>query len=252
MNDPQVEALEYSFVVLGGGHDFSTTAPWEGSLGDFDCRLVDGRLEARPRQHYPIAEGAMQALDPHLRAWELRAELEDGVRAQFKYDFARVVDRQPTPGVVTAQAHIAHEQELTGTAMVIKVHPTYPRPPAKRVASSALVEELLEPVRELGERQQRMLVAACLVLTLLEYEHGGRARAAAALNVSRKVLGKLGRLTAKNDPSERRKIVSPVDPLTDRERAWILAVLPNLVFRAAEAAAGSAPTRLDMSDLPPL
>jgi hypothetical protein len=82
----------------------------------------------------------------------------------------------------------------------------------------------------------------------------GRARAAAALNVSEPVLQKLGGLAARNDPLHRRKVKGPPQLLTEAERRWIMAVLPRLTRRVAEIEAGSNPPQLNMGDpgLPPL
>lgn len=97
-----------------------------------------------------------------------------------------------------------------------------------------------------------MLVPAYLALTRLEYEYGGRDQAASALNVSNKVLKKLGRLSATNDPAERRKVHGQVRHLTEPERQWLLAVLPKLTLQVAEVETGSQPPPLDMAALPTL
>jgi hypothetical protein len=97
-----------------------------------------------------------------------------------------------------------------------------------------------------------MLVPAYLVLTRLEFEYGGRDQAAAALNVSPRVLRKLGELTTRNDPAERRKVKGSVNPLAEPERTWLFAVIPRLVLQVAEIEAGSTPPVLDMAALPPV
>jgi hypothetical protein len=93
-----------------------------------------------------------------------------------------------------------------------------------------------------------MLIPADLFLTRLEAEHRGRAQAAAALNVSEPVLGKLGELAARNDPLHRRKVKGPPQPLTEAERRWLMAVLPRLTRHVAEIEAGSNPPQLNMAD----
>jgi hypothetical protein len=76
-----------------------------------------------------------------------------------------------------------------------------------------------------------MLVPAYLLLTRLEFEYGGRDQAASALNVAAQIPRKLGELTAKNDPAERRKVNGPVTLLTEPKRQWLRAVIPRLVLR---------------------
>jgi hypothetical protein len=62
-------------------------------------------MEARPRAHYTSADAARQALERHLRAWELWAELTNSIRVQFRYKSAQVVDRQSTPDAISVAAH---------------------------------------------------------------------------------------------------------------------------------------------------
>jgi len=52
VNDPHVEMLSYDFVSLDERNDFTATVPWSGDLGDFECRLEAGQLQAVPRAHY--------------------------------------------------------------------------------------------------------------------------------------------------------------------------------------------------------
>jgi hypothetical protein len=239
MNDPHVEVLGYAFTAVDTRHDYSRAGPWQGNLGDFDCRLDGGMLEVRPKDHYADADSARQALEAHLHAWELWSELEAGIRIRFRFKSAKVVDRQPTPGSVTVHVGMAETIEAANSLTVKLGHAEYPPPPPTALANSALVEELLGWVRDLRERQQRLLVVAYLFLTRLEFEYGNRHEAAVKLNVSRPVLDTLGRLSAKNDPSERRKVKGPIQALTETERQWLLAALPRITRQVAEIAAGA-------------
>jgi hypothetical protein len=256
VKNPRVERLSYEFRSLEERHDFSRAAAWEGDLGDFHCRLDHGTLEARPRADYTSADAAKQALERHLRAWELSAELTNGIRVEFRYKSAQVVDRQSTPGSVSVAAHAELAEALAvANDVTVKIgHGEYPSPPSKDLATSPLVEELLGWVRDLREGRQRMLVLAYLFVTRLTYEYSGVAAAAAALKVSRQVLVTLRKLAAKNDPSERRKVEGPIQRLTDAERDWITAALPRVTRQVAEVEAGSSPPKLTMGppDLPHL
>jgi hypothetical protein len=85
MSNPRVESLLYRFLSLDDRRDFSQAGAWEGDVGGFDCRLDGGDLKVRPQAHYLTSQRAREALEPHLRAWELWAELEKAMRIQFKY-----------------------------------------------------------------------------------------------------------------------------------------------------------------------
>jgi hypothetical protein len=246
MKDPHVEVLYHEFLSLDSRHDYSQAAAWQGNLGGFDCRLADGQLEARPQGHYPDVQSARDALEPHLRDWVLWSELHDNIRIGFVPGGARVVDR--TSGAVAVEAQAASAVGIAGNATVRLGHGSYPSPAPSNVSVSPLVSELMGWVRALREHQHPMLVTANLFQTRLENEYGGRNQAAAALNVTPQVLRKLGELSDRNDPVERRKVKGPRAPLTEAERQWILAVLPRLTLQAAKIAAGSSPPLLNMAD----
>jgi hypothetical protein len=250
VNDPHVEALTYDLVPIDERYDFSSAVPWNGRLGSWECRLEAARLEAVPSEYYADEAAARHGLESYLRAWELSAELEHGVRFRFRFSVARVIDRQAIPGVVDLAATVVGESGMTGPLTIVHRLAAYPPPSAKQLASSALVEELLGWVRELREGRGRKLAIAYLVLTRLEYEFGNRKSAASTLRVSMPILKRLGELSAKNDPAERRKVKGPIASLSDAERRWIDAVVPKLVLQTA--AMGSQPSMLTMADLPPL
>jgi hypothetical protein len=158
----------------------------------------------------------------------------------------------PTSGAVVVEAGAALEIEMAGSITAKVGHRSYPLPSPKVLAPSALVEELLQWVRDLRQGRQPMLVLAYLILTRLEFEYGGRPQAATALNVAKPVLNTLGQLSARNDPNHRRKVKGPIARLAEAEREWILSVVPRLVEQAAAVASGSQPAQLTMADLPSL
>jgi hypothetical protein len=247
MSPSPVNVLTYEFLSLDHRHDFAQAAAWDGDLGDFTCHLEGGTLEARAKGHYPDLETAKEALDPHLRAWALWAELEDGIRMEFRFRSARNASGQ----LVMLDGAVEVEEALSLTVG----HGSYPAPPSNALTTSPLVEELLVWVRQLRGRQQPMLVLAYLFLTRLEFDYNNRGDAAAALNVSQPVLNALGRLSEKNDPDERRKVKrrQPVERLTEAERQWLLAALPRLALQVTQVeAGGSTPAQLTMDDLPSL
>jgi hypothetical protein len=168
-------------------------------------------MEARPRADYTSADAARQALERHLRAWELWAELTNSIRVQFRYKSAQVVDRQSTPDSISVAAHaeLAEVAMAANDAAVKLGHSQYPPPPSKELATSPLVEELLGWVRDLRQARQRMLAA-------------------------------------KNDPGERRKVAGPIQRLTDAERDWITAALPRVTRQVAEIEAASSPPNLNL------
>jgi hypothetical protein len=247
VSSQRVEILTYELVLFSDRHDFAQAAPWDGDVGGFNCHLEGGTLQARPKTDFADVEHAKEALESHLRAWALWAELEHGIRMEFRFRSAHgPYGRQVMADPATA----------VGEALDIREgHSSYPQPSPKALAATPLVEDLLGWVRQLRERRQPMLVLVYLFLTRLEFDYKDRGEAAAGLNVSKPILNTLGQLSEKNDPEERRKLKrrQPVERLTEAERQWLLAALPRLALHVAEVEAhGSSPAQLAMDDLPPL
>jgi hypothetical protein len=237
---PRVQVMFYTIESLDEKRDFSQAPAWEGRVGGFDCRLHDGRLQARPQSHYANSDSARKALERYLRAWELWSELVYAIRIQFVYSGA--------PGELVAVS-------TTVSSGVAKLGgDRYPPPSPKDLATSPLVEDLLGWVRELREGRP-MLVLAYLFFTRLKYEYdNNEVRAAEELRISRKILEALRRLAAKNDPLHRRNVEGDIEPLTNAERFWITVALPRITRHVAEVVAGSNPPKLNMGppELPPL
>jgi hypothetical protein len=177
--------------------------------------------------------------------------MKGGLRIAFRFSGAKVVDRHLTPGSVCVAAQVAEAVGSVDSVTVRVGHSVYPAPPPRPLILSPLVQELRSLLQDL-RAGHRLLVIANLILMGLEFEYGGKKKVESAINVSLHVLSTLGRLAARNDPAERRKVEGPIAPLTDAEKQWIKAVLPRLVLQAAGATAGALPSKLTMADLPPL
>ncbi|MGH2748656.1 MAG: hypothetical protein ACRDKB_12140 [Actinomycetota bacterium] len=250
MTPGKVEALSYQMIVVDDRHDFDKAGPWTGTIGDFDGELRANQLALTPRSTFHTAEEARDSVEPFLRAWELDSELAGGLQIEFRFSSARVDQTKGGNASTTVMVHTVDALLISEGVTAHISHGNYPAPPASGLKRTQFVDDLLIRVRELRTRSHPMLVVAYLFLTQLEYEHGGRQQAARQLNVEVKILQSLGRLSAKNDPQERRKVKGAIDPLTEPERQWLFAALPKLTWQAAHVESGKMPARLGMNDLP--
>jgi hypothetical protein len=250
MNDPRVEWLQYTFRSLEEHHDYSKAQTWTGRTPEFELTLQNDTLRATPIGNFSSEDQARTALEPFLRAWELEADLRDGVRIRFSYASGNVVDRNPTPGSVTVAAGVASAVAMVPDVTPQVGHSTYPAPPTEPLLESPFVKELLDALHEVRQGRQRLLVSAYLFQTRIVYEYGTLEPAAGALNISEPILRKLGELSVVNDPRERRKVRGPERPLSEEERVWITAALPKITLHIARQAAGVQVPQLTMADLP--
>lgn len=252
MNKPHVEALAYSFHVRTPGHYFARAKLWEGQVGCFQCRLVDGQLGARPFEHFSSSADARAAFEPHLHSWEAHAELLRGIWVEFAFEGAEIIDLEPD----ASRREVALEAAVRATASlevdIAVEHQDHPAAPMA-MGATPLVEVLRSRLREIRYGREKLLAGAYYCLTRIKHEYGGDKAASDALNVSRETFRELGRLTALNDPMQARKAVGLEQELTTDQDTWIRNALARLTVRVGELAvcdAGSLPQLTVASFLP--
>jgi|SRR5215217_5933814 hypothetical protein len=268
MNDPHVEELVYH-IETGEGFHFQDPPPVEDETGAFRMILEEGVVTFFMKEHHPTEEGAKQAVEGYLRAWELDVSLQyDSSELRFVFDRSKIVDRDPppppppgTPRTVEMSAAIVTTSGFSATPHVRRT--TYPRPPSNFVADTD-ARAMWEQYERYKQGRDRLLPMAFSCLTRLEHRarnHPGkgniRTRAASMYGVDYEVLDTLGRLaTTLGDEVEARKLgpQSQLRAPTVQEVRWIEAALRLLIRRAGQFAAD--PQRdwlpLTMADLPEL
>jgi hypothetical protein len=99
MRDPHVVAIRYH-VGTEGANSFGNppALTFTTPLGSFE--LGAGALTLLPASHYSTAAALRTALQPFLRAWEIRSDIQEGIGTiRFTYDSVDLVDRNcPPPG----------------------------------------------------------------------------------------------------------------------------------------------------------
>ena len=268
MNDPHVEELVYH-IETGNGFSFWDPPPIEAETDAFHMSLEDGIVTFSVKEHYPTEEGARQAVEGYLRAWELDVALQyDRSDMRFVFDRSEIIDRDPPPPPAPGTKHVV---ELSGTAIggssahaTLEVLKTkYPTPPTDFAADTD-ASTMWEQYERYTQGRDRLLPMAYSCLTRLEYrartdpaKGQTRMRAASRYRVDYELLDKLGELaTTLGDEVETRKLTpqSQLRDPTPEEVKWIEATLRMLIRRAGQYAAD--PERdwpqLTMADLPEL
>ena len=147
MNDPHVVSLLYDFTSVEPGVRFKPDAPSIHAVsGPFDCTLSDSSLRAEPSAHYPDSDSAQADLEPYLRAWEAHCELTGLGLFEFRFKNAEVIDRNPTPGIVTGSAAMICGGFILGASGEV-IRSTFPQPPAPGFRETAELRSLRTRLR---------------------------------------------------------------------------------------------------------
>lgn len=259
MRDPHVGTLIYSLDPEPTTSFSAVAAPVEAETDGFGIRLADGKLTVTMKDHYPSEQTARDAVDPYLRAWEVRHALAVVAgRSEFRFEFERaeVIDRDPPPPgepqTIYAES-VVHGRAIVSATLSVE-RSAYPSAPSD-FALDPDVETLWTRWTGYLAGREPLQPMSYFCLTVLEHVAGSRAEAVLHFGISGKILDTLARLsTETGDTATARKMGRKLRPLTDAERTWLEAAVRALVRRAGEVAAGTGVPlpQLTMADLPPL
>ena len=252
MNDPHIKALNYR--IKHADHvDFDQASPLPHEEPSFSIYIEKGQAKITMKDHYPTREAARAEVDPFLRAWELKATLDFDATDKFEFVFenAEIVDRMPTHGALCAQGFA--DGDGFASADAHSQRSKYPDPPVRLVVDGN-VDLMLYCYRMYREDRRGLAEVAYFCLTVLEHSAGGRKPAAQSFGIALPVLSKLALLSSEKGGRAARKAIGAQSEFTDKERAWLEAVMKVIIRRASEVAfdrkANQKP--ITLADLPPL
>lgn len=254
MKAPHVVSLRYK-LLEGDEIRYRDASAVERDAEAFSVRLDDGILIATMKEHFASVLEARAVVEPFLRAWEIHQALIDGRRGfGFKYESARVVDREPAPGRINMQAEATGTVVLGGSVSIVITRSSYPDPPSG-FAASPNVEALWTRYQRFLDGKEPLLAVSYFVLTFLDAMAGGRRKIQAVFDIERKVIRELGKLSSeRGGPDTARKMPrsGTHPPLNEKENRWLSALLPKLIRQVGERDAGKVKSKLAMTDLPPM
>lgn len=253
MNDPHVESLTYE---IGTGREnicYGEPPPvsFDNHFGSF--HLEDGKLTVELGDHFSSAEQACQTVDPFLRSWELRTDLNANLgQLRFKFLTAEIIDRKPPrPGenVVLQVQSSAHLTFSSHVALGITCN-LYPDPPTA-FATTVDVESAHARWAGFRDGKEPLQSMSYFVLTLIEGLAGNRKQAANHFGIDLDVLHKIGELSsATGDATTARK--ANFRAMTGAENAWLEAAIRKVILRLGEYASAIALDRITFADMPKL
>ena len=250
MNDPHVVALHYR-IVTSPHVDFDDAPPLRHSEPLFDVEVAGQNAVFRLKRHFATEKDAHAVVQPFVDAWNVTSGLEKGPSTfRLEYDRPELIDRAPAPGVVSGVA------ATVGVGSVIAVghakHSRFPPAPTQ-FAISAEVKAMYWQYQGFTEGRLPLVHMAYFLQTMLA-QHGGLSAAQGRYGIHRKVLKKVGELTANKGGPNARKAQGITTNLTPDETAWLQAASVMMIRRAGEVAANPAGPHqlLTCADLPHL
>jgi len=257
MRDPHVVSLTY-LATPSESVSFDQAPPIEGTIEDIRYILRDGKLHIEPTDHFTTVDEARANVDPILEAWEIDIALRfRSPELSFRYETAKVIDRDPPPPESRQAVLVASLGELTlaGSAATLLVsRANYPTPP-QTFRTNPDVETLWMRYQGYRHSREPLPSMAYFCLTMLESIAVSRENAATAFKISPRVLRKMGQLTSeRGGPFSARKYgaIKSGSPLSASEVQWLEEAVKVIIRRVGEAHAIDALPTITLNDLPPL
>lgn len=245
MNDPHVEALEYSIQYGPDVIDWSGAEPMHVQEGDFGVRAENGRVRFEFRTHYASEQEARSAVEEsYIPNWEFDVGLTRGPNAfTLRFERSEIVDRNPPPGPPPLRA-IARLGRLTASANLAPPRPpAFQEPPREGIKRTPSVESMFQHYLRYRRGAETLPAMAYFCLTTLEQTAGGRGKAVAHFCISRNVLDRIGKLSAEKGGDVARKAKGRNTPYSPDEERFLRSAIKALIRRAAQVEYGPDPTR---------
>ncbi|MCY3871044.1 MAG: hypothetical protein OXG87_15960 [Gemmatimonadetes bacterium] len=250
MNDPHVVALFYT-IEHDKSVNYEKAKPLVRDEPEFRVKVKNKKVYFKLKGHYATEPEARQSVKEYIRIWELDAGLKrDPDFFKLKFDRAKIVDRNPTPGSVDAASITVKVTTSAATGTITP--PDYPPPPSG-LSIDADVQTMYERYMNYCRKREPLPSMAYFCLTILEgaamaktkgkfKKHEKRQAAAEYYHIEEKVLKLVGKLSSeKGDPLEARKREGPDDDLEkkerrfkEQERRFLEEAVKKMIYRAAE------------------
>ncbi len=238
MNDPHVVALVYR-IENDPSVEYRDAPPLDHEENQFRLHVEDQQVRFELKEHCATLEAAQTIVEPYIRSWELDAGLRTH-RFKLRFERPEIVDRNPTPGIVSAAAAYFNFTTPTAQVTVTAVVPSYPRPPSGLTLDPDNPDVMTMYGRYTGylKKREPLTSMAYFCLTMLtEYLSKGREAAASEYRIERKIFDEIGDLsTNRGGPAGARKADGVSQDLTAHESNFLREAVKVMIRRVAEVA----------------
>lgn len=253
MNDPHVEALEYSIQYDPNVIDWSDAEPMRVQEEGFDVRAENGRVRFEFKTHYASEQEARSAVEEsYIPNWEFDVGLTRGPNAfSLRFERPEIVDRSPRPGSLPLGVSARAGYPTVSANLAPPRPPAFQQPPRNGIKRTPGVESMFQHYLRYRRGAETLPAMAYFCLTMLEQTAGGRDKAAAHFCISRNVLDRIGRLSAEKGGDVARKAKGRDTPYSPIEERFLRSAVEALIRRVAQVEYGPDPTRkkITLSDI---
>ncbi len=246
MNDPHVEALEYSIQYDPDIINWSDAEPMQVQENDFDVRAENGRVRFEFKTHHASEQDARSAVeDSYIPNWEFDVGLTYGPNAfTLRFERSEIVDRNPPPGPPTLAARPRTGEPTASLNFGPPKPPAFQQPPRDGIRRTPDIESMFQRYLRYRRGAETLPAMAYFCVTTLEQMAGGRKKAAMRFGISRNMLDCL---STNKGGDVARKAEGRNTPYSPDEEQFLSSAVKALIRRAAQVEYGPDPTRKEIT-----
>lgn len=244
MNDPHVEALEYSIQYGPDIINWSDAKPMHVQEKGFDVRVENGRVRFEFKTHYASEQDARSAVeDSYIPNWEFDVGLARGPNAfSLRFEHPEIVDRNPPSGPPALRVSVRTGYPTVNANLAPPRPSAFQEPPRDGIRRTPVVESMFQHYLRYRRGAETLPAMAYFCVTTLEQMAGGR-KAAAHFGISGKVLKRIRILSSNKGGEIARKADGRNTPYSPSEEQFLRSAVKALIRRAAQVEYGPDPTR---------
>ncbi len=236
MNDPHVEALEYSIQYGPDIINWSCAAPMHVQEKNFDVRAENGRVRFEFKTHYASEQDARSAVEEsYIPDWEFDVGLTRGPNAfALRFERSEIVDRSPPPGPLPLRASSSFGYLTSSADLAPPSPPSFQEPPRDGIERTPSVKSMFQRYLRYRRGAETLPAMAYFCLTMLDHMAGGSDNTAAHFDISRNVLVRMRKLSTEQGGDVARKAKGLNTPYSSDEEQFLRSATKALIRRAAQ------------------
>ena len=253
MNDPHVEALEYSIQYDPDIINWSCAEPMHIQEEDFDVRAENEQVRFEFKTHYASEQDARSAVEEsYIPNWEFDVGLTRGPNAfSLRFERSEIVDRNPPPGPPPMRVSFRAGYPTVSANLAPPTPPTFQEPPRDGIQRTPGVESMFQHYLRHRRDAETLPAMTYYCLTVLDQMAGGSDKTATHFRISRNVLARIRKLSTEKGGDVARKAEGLNSPYSPGEEQFLRSAIQALIRRAAQVEYGSDPSRkkITLSDI---
>ena len=215
--------------------DYEQASPLGENRTKFRVLVEEDRARFELNDHYATVPEAQAVIQPFIDQWEFEASLRGGAgKFSLRFDRPEVIDRQPTPGEISAAVHFS--VGIPTVTVSVTVSKEYPSPPWEGAINIADPDVQTMHQRYMGYFQKHELLPSMAYFCYEVFTKrlsDNVVDASEKYKISRNLIEEVRKISSRKGGKEARKAFGVGEELTTEEKRFLERAVQVMILRAA-------------------